>query len=63
MVKNILFATDFQYSSNKVLKYAIDLKKKYHAKLIILNVNEKFISFCKTNIEKEKIAVKEYLCT
>ena len=40
MVENILFATDFQSRSNIVLKYAIDLKEKYHAKLIILNVRK-----------------------
>ena len=44
MVKNILFATDFLSNSNKALQYAVDLKNKYHARLVVLNVNEEFLN-------------------
>lgn len=44
MVKNILFATDFLSHSNRAFKYAIDLKEKYQSKLVVLNINEEFLS-------------------
>ena len=44
MVKNILFATDFLSHSNQAFKFAIDLKEKYQSKLVVLNINEEFLS-------------------
>ena len=44
MIKNIIFATDFLSNSNIAFKYALDLKNKYKAKLVVLNVNEEFLN-------------------
>jgi len=44
MIKTIIFATDFLSLSNKVFKYVFDLKEKYQAKLIVLNINETFVN-------------------
>ena len=44
MIKNIIFATDFLSNSNIAFKYALDLKNKYKAKLVVLNINEEFLN-------------------
>ena len=44
MIKNIIFATDFLSNSNIAFKYALDLKNKYQAKLVVLNINEEFLN-------------------
>ena len=43
-ISKILFATDFSESANHALSYAVDLMKKYNAKLLILHVIEPIIT-------------------
>ena len=57
MIKNILFATDFLSNSNKALQYAIDLKDKYHARLVVLNINEEFLN--KEEMVMSRVGINE----
>lgn len=50
--KKILFATDFSEDANIAFLHAVDLAKKYHAKLHILHIPHSSYSYCRHIVDE-----------